>query len=260
MTKIKVDHIDTELVPWKSKEELSKRISDNFDWHFPGDPIPKKLTYAHTPTGHCSEISPLDEVYAIITRLPKQHQINQELILQASRNLTDITTKSPNELKGHIPRYLNSFWIGDVRSFRELFNPTLDAAYHITNKPVFTDTKPPKEDEIMFSAVKGVLGYSKSHPKKILEFLDNLNDKQLVFPFLFTGYTDLKNEKTISIFFNLYNKTNGQNDFILNGIKREVKFDFIGKRLKRAFPDYDYQTEINKSKLKLKRNLEKIFT
>jgi hypothetical protein len=244
------------LVPWKSKEELSKRISDAFDHQFTKSF--SRLTY-EPGDARMDDLRIDDEIYAIMNQLPKEHEINREIIKQAKNNLVEITTKSPDELRGKIPKYLNSFWIGEVIALESIFTEIQNASYYIINNPVLTTEIPPKEESIMFAATKGMGGYNHLKKQEFLNYLTKIDEKKFTLPFLINDYGDLKNKRAVDLYFNLFNHAEGNNEFILNDIKRNIIFPFIGRRLKRNFPGCDFQKEIDKMKPELKSKLEDIF-
>lgn len=257
MKKLIIQNIEGNIIPWKSQEELSQRISESFKWARMGDPIPGKLTYISC--GY-SGIFPQQEIKAIITQLPKEHEINQEIIKQANGNLIEIINKSSNELMGHNPKYSNSFYVGEVAHFDELFEVTKNATYHIVNTPVLTKDALPKEDEIMFAAARGMQGYMKKKPAETLEFFNGLKDKELVLPNTLVSHMEFEDPDIIKTYFNLFNHAKGNDEFVLNGIERNIPFKFMAKRLKRYFPTYDFKKEMDRSDPRLRGQLKNIFS
>lgn len=265
--------IKERLIPYSSKEELSQRVGSLFEWDYTGDPFPKN--YSNNPelpqgvlvsywkeSWHFTYF-PREEFYDLIAvnkHLPENHEIIQEILKHAKRNLEEILTKSSNELKIRTPKYLNSFRVGDLGGYERIYPDIKNAADYVFKLEIKTDEDPPKEADILWSAVKGMLGYDESHSQEVESFLDNLWDKKLVLPFIITGYADLNNDKAIRIYFELFRLTKGKDDFLLNGIQRGVGFKFLGKRLKRIFPNYNFSKNIKLFEdSKLKNKLYEIF-
>lgn len=258
------DKYTVKLHSFKSDDDLSQRVRENLDWSrirdkMPSDHLVYLLSINDSEESFRDSFFPGDELYSVISGLPTKHKINQEIIRQSRKNLAEITTRSSEELRIHTPRYLNAFFIGECIGLEDLFEPIKNAAYYLIENPVLTNEIPPEECQIMFAAARGMAGYSKSKPYESLEFLSLLKSKKLVLPYILTGYMNHKSIDIIPFYFDLFNQTNGQNRFVLDSIKRGVDLKFIGRKLKRTFPDYDFQREINTSKPELKDQLIKIF-
>ncbi|MBR9705791.1 hypothetical protein GOV14_02030 [Candidatus Pacearchaeota archaeon] len=261
MEKLTIQNIKGRLIPWKSPEELSQRISEYFDWSEIKDPNPGKLIYN---TCGYDAVYHREQLKAVITQLPINHEINQEIIKRTKKNLIEILTKSPEELRGnhlrdHRPQYENAFYIGEVSNLDELFEDTKNAAYHIMNNPVLSTKTPQREDRIMFRAASSMLEYIKSKPTETKEFFNYLSKKMLTIAFMLVGNAKFKDEKIIETYFEIFNNANGQDVFMLDNIERGVSFGPIAKRFKRFFPDYNFKPKIEQSKPELRGQLNEMF-
>lgn len=267
------NQIEGKLIPYNNKEDLRARVSSLFDWDIIGDPSPKMYSpnsglplgvlLSYPRDSWCFSYFPGNEFVDLMKYLPKDHEIVGEIIHQAKANLEEITQKSREELQLRTPRYLNSFGVGNYSRCAALFPTILAAAYHVadlrvTNDWCFPNQDFPTEARILWSAAEGVQRYIKSHPQEAERFFDHLYDHTLLFPSVIGGYRRLGNEKAITVYFELFNLTQGEENFVLDNLHRVIKFDYFGKLLQKSFPDYNFAKYIEanikpelRSKLKL---------
>lgn len=269
---MKLAGIINKFIPYASQKELNERVVSLFQWNAIGDPFPKRYSkYLKFPNGVLISY-PRDsagftyfsgnELRDLIKNLPEDNEIIREIISQADQNLYEILNKSDVELKKRNPPYLNSFHpVAGFGSYEKLFELVKEASYHVCNMNLTREDNQKKEAQIIKEAATGMIeGYSKSHSSELEGFLDFLWSKKKAVPFAIRGYYDLKSEKAIQSYFELAEISRGETHFLLNGIERGLDFLFIGRKLQKIFPDYNFNRDISFVKDdSLKRKLEIIF-
>ncbi len=158
-------------------------------------------------------------------------------------HLEALLSKNREELRDS--RMINL--LGEATGFRGvLFDELLKAAYHIIDRGVLTLHDVAREHRIMDVAASSVTGFYNTNMQQVHKFVDHLNERKAVLPRMFDGYIKLGDDRAVDAFFDIYEKARGNTVFILDGIEREVIFPQTGYRIRKIFPDYDYNDRISK--------------
>lgn len=158
-------------------------------------------------------------------------------------HLEALLSKNREELRDS--RMINL--LGEATGFRGvLFDELLKAAYHIIDSRILTLHDVPREHRIMDVAASSVTGFYNTNMQQVHKFVDHLNERKAVLPRMFDGYIKLGDDRAVDAFFDIYEKARGNTVFILDGIEREVIFPQTVYRIRKIFPDYDYNDRISK--------------
>lgn len=265
------EDITKRLIPYKDAEDLADKVKSLFN---PKDPSRYHLyTLLKYPSifDWKSDFYGRNEEIDDLLKLPEEHPIVLEIKKQKKVALREIVTKSRDELRIKVPRYINAFerhipGDGD----HELFELVEKAAYHVIDANVVNDDNPPREASIVFAATCEMLRYADIYPESVDRFIDHAYDKKATLTFVVGGYcdhTDKRIETSFARYLEIFEiaqkefspDINEVQYFILNGIYRGFDFKGIGQRLQRKSPEYDCRQAYQHLDTSLKEKLDQIF-
>ena len=112
----------------------------------------------------------------------------------------------------------------------------------------------------LFNACSAMGCYGKTYREEVLKFLEECYKHKFKTALVINLVGGLKDERAIDMFLEAFTLADGKEDFELSdGIKRGVNFKFVGRRLNRAFPNYNFVEVISKvQNQKLQRQLTDI--
>ena len=72
------------------------------------------------------------------------------------------------------------------------------------------------------------MGYIDEHREKIYDYAKVLEEKKICLDFMIRGYAEFSDLRSLDLFIELFNISNGGNYFIYNGIQRHIVFKVLG--------------------------------
>jgi len=222
----------------------------------------EETVFWHTQASpHCPDFFEGTIADALV-RLPRGHEVSEEISAQAKENLLEILTKSYMDLKEAVPRYINSFRAGEFTSNERIYPEIKKAAYHVLEQYVKNKSQMADDSGIntLFNACSAMGCYGKTYREEVLKFLEECYKHKFKTALVINLVGGLKDERAIDMFLEAFTLADGKEDFELSdGIKRGVNFKFVGRRLNRAFPNYNFVEVISKvQNQKLQRQLTDI--
>ena len=235
-----------DLMPFSSEEEMKKRVEDAFYGN-----LGALLNRYGSASGHGSDYHPDQQLTDALRGLPANHAVVREILKKAKHYLTEIPQLPVSILAricpgDKIPQdvpCIHAFNIGEICAPHDIFSEVQKAAYYIIEEHILTDTQPPEENLIMSEAADSMRGYAESMHHYLLHFANLLYREKAVLPAMLMLYTDLGNGRAIDAFVELYQVARGNDDFVLNGVKRGVSFKVIGEIMKKSLTKYGFPEE-----------------
>ena len=265
-----METLESRLIPYASQEELSKIVKNLLNYNFKNfEPdiirrfVSSKGLLVRYPysakamsyDGYYTE----DELTELLRKLPGDHEINKEILKQSSLILQNILKKNKSEMIEMSNGEKNIFNILDRCSSNNLFQDLSNAAYHILKEKPLCDISL-REAEVINYATRAMISYINKKTLEVKDYLHSLYKEKVEQAYVISGYMKLRDSISIEYYFEFFREMNGENEIILDGKKKTIDFKFIGRKLKRNFPDYNFEENIEKlDDENLKVKVRKIF-
>lgn len=231
-------------------EEMRDRIEGLLD----GEGLPESILArpgGAYQTGHGPEYWREDELLDIARYLSGDHDgrsedhTAREVMRESIRdNLEEIQGKAEEEIREHSTRYERSFWLGGY--FKDLIDVTEESALYVTGMPVTKDTEPPEIHHVVHKAADGMLGYIDEHQERVEEFLEYLWQEKVSIPYALRGLYELESRNHAKLYFEIFELSGGEQEFMLDGIKRSWDPEYFLDRPISTLPYGTAQTYIEK--------------